>query len=133
MQNISTSLKTYFNYFTSYGYTVLDCTQKTIIDLFPNNSYCEMRCYNKQDDIYENALEIQIDKCTLLCYFDEAGRCNICYVFFDSTDEVDAYIKLYNALFDYCPTSKTWRLCSCFIKYFEEKDDRYFGYFAQRT
>ena len=132
MQNVSQETKAYFINFVSYGNAVLNCTKELIIGLFPNNSHCEMRYYIREDDLYENALEISIDKGTLLCYFDEAGKCDACYVFFDNTDEVDAYIELCNQFFDYCSVSKRWKLTSNFIMYFEREDDRYFGFFANQ-
>ena len=132
MHNISQSAKSYFIYFTSYANAVLDCTKELIIQLFANNSYCEMRYYIKEYNLYENALEVRISKATLLCYFDEAGKCDACYVFFDNTDHVSTYIHLCNQFFEYCSISKKWKLCSNFIMYFEKKSDKYFGFYASR-
>ncbi|QIK59681.1 hypothetical protein G7050_07480 [Dysgonomonas sp. HDW5A] len=132
MQNISPTVKANFINFVSYGNAVLNCSKELIIGLFPNNSYCEMRYYHQKDNVHEDVLEVRGDKGTLVCYFDEVGNCDVCYVHFDSIDEVGTYLELCNKLFEYCPNAKRWKLCSSFIMYFEREGDKYFGFFANR-
>ena len=131
MQTVSKETTGYFISFTAYAYAVLNCTKEVIIQLFPNSSYCEIRRYIQEDDLYQSTLEIKIDKGKLLCYFDEDGKCDACYVHFDNTDEVSLYLDLCNSFFEYCSTMKRWDFCSIFIMYFENEEDKYFGFFAK--
>gem|GEM_PF-3752462 len=132
MQNISLSTKSKFFYFISSGYSVLNCTKEVIKALFSDYPFCYLDYYNQSTDCHELALEVEIGEMTLQCCFDEAEKCDACYVFFDNIDEVNAYIELCNEMLEYCPITKKWKLGSYFILYLEEEGDRFFGFFANR-
>lgn len=110
MQALDQSPQALFFYFVSCATALLGCTIDIVKLRNPNTSYCEIKYYDKDSDLYQMIFELEIDKAIISCYFNEDNICDTCVLYPDNQDNLPFYTKLSHILFQYNTTTRSWTL-----------------------
>ncbi|MDR2954749.1 MAG: hypothetical protein LBV43_06690 [Prevotella sp.] len=120
-------------YYTGCASIVLGCKKETIKDIFPHSDYYIIHFCDRKNDTQEISIKIKLEDTSLVCYFDEKGLCNACYLYFDHVNDIFTYTEICSTLFTYHSATKLWTMRSAYIRFREEDENKYLIFLPYNT